>query len=184
MKSYHDLRNALQHIQKEIKKHTSQKVARNRFHLKVSIEVVKWLAFQGQKQPVSASSGSKLLVSGVERLWSVVSSVPRAMPARATRLSASLGAATNEVQVACEGSHVVSNEPVSPSLSGGMCSSATGGARDVGLATPASTIAPISCTSTREVTENEGSEAPANPLVIVEPQAGSNVHPMVTQSSP
>ncbi|KAL4369145.1 hypothetical protein GQ457_05G018700 [Hibiscus cannabinus] len=47
MKSYHDLRNSLQHIQKVVEKHTSQQVASNRFQLKVSIEVVKWLTFQG-----------------------------------------------------------------------------------------------------------------------------------------
>ncbi|GMI80090.1 hypothetical protein like AT1G19260 [Hibiscus trionum] len=47
MISYHDLKNSLQHIQKVIEKQSSEQVAKNRLQLKVSIEVVKWLTFQG-----------------------------------------------------------------------------------------------------------------------------------------
>ncbi|KAK8991999.1 hypothetical protein V6N11_044891 [Hibiscus sabdariffa] len=123
---------------------------------------------------------------GVERLLSAISSVPRATSAgaeatasvpcsaradNATRLSADSRAVATEVSVECEGSHA--GEQVSPSMSVGVYSSATDGAHNVGqVSSPDLTIAPVSRTSTGEVPEIVGLEAPANPLVISEPQAG------------
>ena len=45
IKSYHDLRNSLQHIEKTIEKQTTEQITRHRLQLKVSIDVVKWLTF-------------------------------------------------------------------------------------------------------------------------------------------
>ncbi|KAK8977771.1 hypothetical protein V6N11_000098 [Hibiscus sabdariffa] len=85
------------------------------------------------------------------------------------RLSAGLSAATTEVLVAREGSRAVSNETTSTSVFNGVCSSATGGECGNGPGIP------VSHTSTGEVPENENLEAPANPIVGSEPQAGSNL---------
>ncbi|CAH9105108.1 unnamed protein product, partial [Cuscuta epithymum] len=47
IESYLDLKNSSQHIERVIEKQTSEQVARNRLQLKVSIDAVMWLTFQG-----------------------------------------------------------------------------------------------------------------------------------------
>ncbi|KAK5770562.1 hypothetical protein PVK06_046713 [Gossypium arboreum] len=47
MKFYLDLQNSLQIIGRIIEKQNFEQIARNRLQLKVSIDAIKWLIFQG-----------------------------------------------------------------------------------------------------------------------------------------